>query len=83
MCISYLIQDLRPFCNGFEAQNTVFIASVESSFSRMVIPLGLESKLSPACEESCHAQAVDCSFFPLLYCLADQTMCSCIARMTR
>ena len=66
-----MIQDLRPFCNGFEAQNTVFIASVESSFSRMVIPLGLESKLSPACEESCHAQAVDCSFFPLLYCLAD------------
>lgn len=52
-------------------------------FQCWLYPLDQKASWAPCCEELCHAKAVDHSFFPVLHCLADRTMCSCIALMMR
>lgn len=84
ICTHCLIQDLRSFCHGFEPQNTVFIARARSSLSVTIISFGLERKLGSRLQ-SCAVprQLTLLSCFPVLHCLADQMMCSCIAGMMR
>lgn len=84
ICTHGLIQDLRTFRHGSEPQSTIFIARARSSLSVMIVPFGLERKLGFRLQSfAVPRQLTPLPFFPILHCLADQMMCSCIARMTR